>query len=176
MKGKKLVFNALATVGMILLILPMFLAMYSTTVSAGGSTSDPTFYKIFNDWSGFTDVYKLAGETFSSVWALITDIIAVVLLVLAALYVILFILQLLKVGGKKVNYSKFMKLLALLIIILTLVAVVTGIIFIAANALTHNVPLVGQTKYAFGFGIGAIMLLVGGVLTGTFGLIANSKK
>lgn len=177
MKAKKLILNILASVGMVLLVLPMCLAMYTATVSVGSKAGDPATYNIFADWSSYVDTYKLADKTFGSAWATITDVIAVILLVLAVVYVVMFVLQLLKVGGKKADYSKFMKFLAVAILVLTVVALITAVIFTASNSLSVTGKLTNiTTKYTFGFGVGSIMLLVGGAVTGVFGLLANWKK
>lgn len=177
MKLKKLIPNILACVGMILLILPMCLTMYTATVSVGSKAGDPVNYNIFADWSNYIDAYKVADKTFASAWATITDVIAIVLLVLAVVYVVMFVLQLLKVGGKKTDYTKPMKGVAMAILVLTVVALITAIIFTSANSLSVTGKITNvTTKYTFGFGVGAIMLLVGGVLTGVSGLLANWKK
>ena len=176
MKAKKLIFNILASVGMVLLILPMCLAMYTSKTTNSAISKDLTndTFGIFADWSAFADTYKLGGKTFASAWSVITDVIAIVLLVLAVAYVVLFVAQLLKVG-KKFNYEKVLKVISIAILVLTLVALVTAIIFTSANNLTLTVGR-NETKYTFGFGVGLIMLLVGGVVTGVMGLLANLKK
>ncbi len=173
MKAKKLILNILASVGMVLLVLPMFLAMYTATVSIGNKVADPATYGIFTNWTYYINAYKVAGKTFAQTWAVLTDVLAVVLLILAVLYVVMFVLKLLKVG-KKVNYTKIMKLLAVVILVLTILALVTAIIFTSTNSLSIKVLV--ETKYTFGFGIGLIMMLIGGVVTGLCGLLANLKK
>ncbi len=174
MKIKKLILNLFATLGMILLILPLFLTMWTSTIKIGNNAADPTLYSMFADWSAFEDVYALADKTFGSVWALITEILMVAMLAFAVLYVILFILQLLKVGGKKAKYAGIMKVIACIILALAIIALFTAIIFVASNSWQKGTVLV--TTYTFGLGIGAYLAFIGAVITGLTGIIANLKK
>ena len=170
MKLKNIILNALASVGMVLLILPMCLDLFTLTVKVGERASDPVGFKIFTDWTDYVNTYKLLNKEFASVWATLVGVLAIVLLVLSVAYVVFFVLQALKVG--KLNYRAINQILSICILVLTVVALVFGIIFMAANSFS-----IGSTKTSneFGFGVGLIMLLVGGLLTGVFGLIANKK-
>ncbi len=162
--SSNLLFNLLASVGLVLLILPMFLAIY-TRVEEIGSITNQTGYTIFTDWSTIETIYQLTGQEFNSACALIVDIMAVALLVVAAIYVIMFVLQFTKMG-KNNMFAKINKFLSIIALLLTVVALICGIIFFATSgiAATSFIP-----------GIGFYMLIIGGVVLGLLGYLANRK-
>lgn len=174
MNTKQLLGNILAIIGTVLLIFPMFLALYSTVVKAGGESSDPTNYKIFNDWSSWETLYKGMDKTFASAIAMIVDIIAIALLVIAAVYVLLFVLQLAGVG--KINYNKLKKLLAVIGLVLTIVVIVLYVIFCIVNSMSVDAVLLGTISYSFLPTVGTGMLFIGGLVFSVSGMIASGKK
>ena len=118
--SSNLLFNLLASVGLVLLILPMFLAIY-TRVEEIGSITNQTGYTIFTDWSAIETIYQIAGQEFNSACALIVDIMAVALLVVAAIYVIMFVLQFTKMGKNNMfaKINKFLSIIALELIVIS---------------------------------------------------------
>ena len=169
MKTKKLLLNLGAVVGFVLLILPMFLAMYQNLVGAGSLTSTEPI-GIFADWSILAELYSAAGKTFPSFLSIIIDILAVVLLWLASVYVLLFVLQLLKVG-KTAKLDKMKRLFSLITLIVTILVAVLYVIFVLTASVKE-----GSLAYAFIPGIGTYMLFAGGLMLGVFGILASTKK
>ena len=179
MKTKKIVLNILASLGMVVLIFPMFLGLYGVILTVANKTSDPEYFKLFNDWSSWEELYKIGGKTFQSGFATAFDVLAIVLLCIAVLYFILFILQLAKVGDyKKLNKVKMF--LALAALILTLIATALFIVFCLKNSLEIGTDLgiLGKlyTSYTFIPAVGSILLLVGGLFFSIFGMIASKNK
>ncbi len=162
--NSNLFLNLIASVGLILLVLPMFLAIY-TRVEEIGSLTNQTGYTIFTDWSTIETIYQIAGQEFNSACALIVDIMAVALLVVAAIYVIMFVLQFTKMG-KNNMFAKINKFLSIIALLLTVVALICGIIFFATS---------GIVATSFIPGIGFYMLIIGGVVLGLLGYLANRK-
>lgn len=174
MNTKQLLGNILAIIGTVLLIFPMFLALYSTVMKAGGEASDPITFKIFNDWSDLERAYSLFDKTFASALATMVDILAIALLVIAAVYVLLFVLQLAGVG--KINYNKLKKLLAVIGLVLTIAVIVLYVIFCIVNSISIDGGLLATVKYSFLPTVGAGMLFIGGLVFSVSGMIASGKK
>lgn len=152
-KSKKssnnLLFNILACAGLVLLVLPMFLAMYSFSTQLGS-----TNHGIFTDWG------ILAYSDLNTASIMVADIMAVVLLCIAGAYLILFLLSQFTKANKNNLFAKLNKLLAMVALLLTVVAIICGIVAFAS--VESFVPA-----------IGFFMLVIGGVVFSVFGYLAN---
>lgn len=164
MKTKKLVLNIFALLGLVLLILPMFLAMYAPSIIANGEITKLFTIKIFGDWG--------LAQPDNLFFATLTDIFAVVMLCFAATYLVLFILQLLNVGKDK-TLNKVKKLLAVLTLILTILSVATFVVFAVSNTTTSDFIKTTSTVLPQA---GSILMVVGGLVFSVFGMVASKKK
>ena len=165
MKTNKLVYNLLVGVGLVLLVLPLFLSVwtYATAVSETG-------YALFTE---FGDLLKASFEVneggFASFWATLTAIVGVVALAAAALYVALFVVELV---CKKKNFASLKKLLAFVMLVCGVVALVSGIIFTSTN----KVLMGEKVLYAMKMAVGFWLLVAGALLGGLFGLLGAKTK
>ena len=151
-----LLLNAGVCVGLVLLIVGICLSLW--TVSAlwisGG-------VGIFASKDGFD--YAIMGT--------ICEILLLANLVLVALYAVVFCLKYFKVG--KMNYAKFMKFLSLAVLILTLIAVLLGVLY---AVLVTNVQYEGLKTFYVEPAVGFYLMSAGSLVAGLFGLCANLKK
>ena len=144
----------LACVGMILLVFPMFLAIFHFTIGTG-SLSLTEEIGLF---PGLEDLE-------SGVCATLVSIFAIVALVLAVLYALLYVLEIAKVT--KSSLASIRKLIAMAMLAVFVVILICGIVFISANS----------GEYAgFGASIGFYFALIGSLATGVFGLLESWKK
>ncbi|MBQ8761947.1 MAG: hypothetical protein IJZ26_01340 [Clostridia bacterium] len=153
-KSKKssnnLLFNILACAGLVLLVLPMILAVYSISNQLGSAS-----YGIFTDWSILEAISSLNTASI-----MVVDIMAVVLLCIAGAYLILFLLSQFTKADKNNLFGKINKLLAMVALLLTVVAIIC--VIVAFASVESFVPA-----------IGFFMLVIGGVVFSVFGYLAN---
>lgn len=141
----------IASVGAILLIFPMFLAIFHFTVGSGSLS-------VTTDIGLFPDLERLD----SGVCATLVSIFAIVALVIGAIYAILYILDVAKV--LKANTKSIRKLLSFAMLAVFLVILICGIVFISANS----------GNYAgFGASIGFYFAVIGSAVTGVFGILES---
>ena len=151
-----LLLNVGVIVGLVLLIVGICLALWTESalwISGGVG--------IFASKDGFD--YAVMGT--------VCEIVLLVNLVLVALYVCAFCLKYLKVG--KFNYAKLMKLLAIVTLVLTLVAVLLGVLY---AVLTTNVQFEGLKTFYVTPAVGFYLMSAGSLVAGLLGLCASSKK
>ncbi len=161
MKNKNLLLSLLTSVVSLVLIVPMFLNIFAYSVLGKllGSTTI-TQYGFFAEYPG--TIEHTAG-------ALIFDICLIAGVVLAGLYLVTLILEILNV---KLNYSIVKKVLGLLFVVVFVVALIGGIMFMTQNHLDNDLytrSLVPQ----FGFYLALGVMLASGVLSF---LSANGKQ
>lgn len=144
----------LACVGTILLIFPMFLALFQFTVGTG-SLSTTTQFGLFPDLS-LVD----AGTCVTLV-----SIFAIVALVLSILYAVLYVLEIAKITKTKLVFLR--KIISILILAVFLIILISGIVFITSNSGTYA---------GFSAGIGFYFALIGCLATGIFGMLESIKK
>lgn len=165
MKTNKIVYNLFVGVGMVLLVLPLFLAVWNFTTSIA-----ETGFALFDE---FGDLLKITFEVneggFAGFWATLTAIVGVVALACAALYFLLFVVELL---CKKKNFAGLKRLLAFVMLVCGVVALVAGIIFTSTN----KVVVAGKTLYAMTMEVGFYLLVVGALVGGLFGLLGAKTK
>ena len=156
MKNKKLIFGSISLVGLILLILPMFLNMWKLTNSIQDG-----YFKIFGDYSGAQFVF----ENFAQFWITLVDVIAVIGLILAVAYTVLFVLEMLKIGNVKL-FAKIRKMISFALLLLCVVAIISAIVCVCVNK---------NKLVAITMAVGTYLLFVGLAVMGLFGLLSTGK-
>ena len=142
--NKNLIWGLVTIAGLILLILPTFLSIFALS---GGSElinySGQTGFGLFADLSSVD----------SSWLATVVSITLIAGLALAAVYVILYALEALKVV--KQDFSKIRKLIALILFVLCLATLICGLIFVGnAGALDLGFLANAQLVTSAGFWLG----------------------
>ena len=165
MKTNKLIYNLLVGVGMVLLVLPLFLAVWNYTTAA-----TETGYALFAE---FGDLLKATFEVneggFAGFWATLTAIVGVVALAAAAIYFVLFVVELI---CKKKKFAGLKNILALVMLVCGVVALIAGIVFTSTN----KVVVGSKTLYAMTMGVGFYLLVAGALVGGLFGLLGAKTK
>lgn len=154
MKKKNVLFGFVACLGVVALIFPMFLSLWTINTKLVDLS-----YSIFT---------LDAAESYG--WFLTVEITAIVALVLAFLYVVVFALQLAKVG--KCNYSKVRLFISYIMSILFVVALVCGIVGIIVNKYVVGDTVMSSTSFAIGY----YFILGGTLLVSLFGILAGKLK
>lgn len=153
MKNKNLLLSLITSVVSLVLIVPMFLNIFAYSVLGKVlGTTTVTQYGMFTQYPG--TIEHTAG-------ALMFDICLIAGVVLAGLYLIAFILEILNV---KINISIVKKVIGLLFVIVFVVAVIGGILFATQNHFDNSLytrNIVPQ----FGFYLALGVMLVSGALS-----------
>lgn len=158
MKKKSLLFGLISLVGVVLLALPMFLSYWFEHIFVIGGYNETSVYSIFKDFSAYN----------ANICATIVMICAIALLVVAVAYAVIFVLQLLKVGDKKL-LSKIKFILLIVEAVLAIVAIICSFIFVFSN---QN-RFLGFAKSNIKFSGGFFMLVIGAVVLSIFGMLSH---
>lgn len=127
------------------------------------STQTETGYGLFNE---------SAANLTSGVCSTLVSVFIVIALVLAAIYLALFVMDFLKVG-KAQTLNSIRKIVSLLAIGLFIAILICGIVFISGNQ--HELAELASGANVAG-GLGFYFSLVGTALFGVFGLMEAKRK
>lgn len=155
MKNKNILLSLLTSIVSLVLIVPMFLNVFGYTYETLATTTNRNF-GIFADYS----VAQSLNPDFNNLWSVVFNVCMIVGIALAALYVIIFILELLNV---KLNIATAKKIIGVAFIITFIISVVSGILFMVLNGYKTSITTLtfnGQ----IGFYLTSSLLLVSGVL------------
>ena len=155
MKNKNLLLTFLTSLFSLVLIVPMFLDIFGYAYKTAITTSGRGF-KIFSDY----EILQTLNPDFNSLWSVVFDICLIVGLVLAGLWLIALILELLNV---KLNYGLVKKWLGIAFVVLFVVALVSGILFMALNGKETQTTTLSITAQA-GFYVALASMFVSGVV------------
>lgn len=158
MKNKKLIWTILAAVSVVLLILPLVLNFWTAWAKFMGETQT-------NSAELFVDM----GGSDSATWATLTGVCAIIALVVAVLLTVSIVLDMLNVG--KIKYALINRVLSIVALVVTVLAVVFAIVACANGA----VVIANETIGGMTFGIGAYMLVAGGLVSAVAGFLASRK-
>ncbi len=150
-----LVFNCLVVVGLVLLVVGICLSLW--TEAALG-------------FSGGVGIFANKDGLDYAAMGTICEILMLVNLVLVALYVVVFCLDTFKIG--KFNYAKLLKVLALVILCVTVLALVLGVLY---AVLTTNVQYKDLNTFYVKPAVGFYLMMAGALVAGLAGLLANRK-
>ena len=157
MKNKNTLLSLLTTVVSLVLIVPMFLNLFGYTWSLGNNVLSDGLFGMFADYSAVTNLFS----DFNSVGALIFDICLIAGVVLAGLYLLTFVLEVLNV---KLDYSLIKKVLALLFAAVFVTALIGGILLLSNKVtgtyINHELKMIPQ----FGFFLALGVMLTSSVL------------
>ena len=127
MKKKNILISLSTTIISLLLIIPMFLNIF--TYSVYGKLTNSTTTTNFGFFAELPSVIE------NTAGAVIFDVCLIVGVVIAGLYLVSFILEILNV---KLNFSLIKKVLSVLFIVTFVVALIGGILFISQNYLNND--------------------------------------
>ena len=172
MNTKKLVLNIVAAVGFVAVVVGLFLNVWQLAQSFMGESIV----------EGTTGLF--AGSGFDCGWlGTITEVLMVLVAVLALAYVVLFVLGACKV----VSLPKVQKLVALVTVVVAALVVVCGVVFSIlatsevfgtmkemAEAFGESIP--EGYSLTYGPAIGYYLVAAGSVVAGVAGLLASCDK
>ena len=159
----KMILRLLAILSPAIFALPMFLGMWAvqTTVGDNVSTGDP-----IGIFANLEDLTKVYGESFNSGWLTTFTVFAVVALVVSVAVTVLYLLNDLKVT----KLNKFETIAGVVLLLVSVLAVVFGILSVTTNAelsmtgltsVTKLVALAGLWVFYFGAPIMGILAVLG---------------
>lgn len=152
MKNKNMLLSLITSVVSLLLIIPMFLNIFSYSVY--GKLFDTTTVTNFGLFAEYpSTIEHTAGS-------IIFDICLIIGVVLAGLYLVAFILEILNV---KLNYSIIKKVLAGLFVVTFIVALIGGIVFASQNHLDNDLYTRNLIPNV-GFYLALVFMLASGAL------------
>lgn len=166
--NKKLALNIVAAVGFVALVVGLFLNVWQQVGSftfAGETISEAEGCGLFTELG--LDIAWLGT---------ITEVLMIVAAVVALAYVVLFVLDACKV----VSLPKVQKLLAIVLLAVTLAVVVCGVLFSILGT-SEFVGLMGEfmpegASLTFGPAIGFYLVGAGALVAGVAGLLASNNK
>ena len=174
MKNKGLLFKALASLLMIPCFVIPFLNIFMSHRVIGNTTSIIGEYGIFADYTALADGFSTLNGTLANIWMTLTSIFIVILAVLALAYIVMLVLDLLKVKIK--NIHMFSKILGIGILICSAVALISAVIAVLTNTCSYTTLLTDTTTtLKLVFAVGAWLLIVP-VIAGALAMIAPQTK
>ena len=123
---QKLLYGILTVVLSIFAFVAPFLDMFAFRTEFGD-----TPIKLFGDTEGINILYAGTGKEFNNAWLVLTYICVLLLLLLSILYIVMFVLELVKVKGSWIGLLK--KIAAIGLIVVTILTIVFVIIASSAN-------------------------------------------
>ena len=134
MKNKSLLLKALTCLLLVPCFVIPFITMFVSNSIVGDTTSVTGEYGIFADFTKLGDAFSAPGynKELATFWMVLVSISVVVLAVLALAYIVMFVLDLLKV--KVNNLPKLTKFVGVAILVCSVVALISAIIAVSVNS------------------------------------------
>jgi len=171
----KKVFKYLGLVLGLLTCLPLFVAPFALVGNNSVTNSSSSeSYKLFADFDGLKNLYKLADKTFASFWVTLFQIAVIAALVVAVVMLVVYLFNDLGV----VKAQKLEKLLAAVLVVVGIVALIAIALCSLTNVITTQIGSVKATTKFVGSVIGwltPVFAIVGGALA-NYGSQGKSKK
>ena len=132
MRTKKLIYDVIASVGVVLLGVAAFLKVWA--VSFNGTINENFMYNVFEKFPDtLRDSYTMFGETLQSIWATLVTIAVVLALLAGLVYIAFTVLEHAKIG--KLNYNFYKKLASIAMLVAFVAMLVFGSVFTIVNYL-----------------------------------------
>lgn len=170
MNKRNLIFALLACMSIVMLILPMFLEVW--TASKDGQVLYG--YGLFNNFINIKPLFVMGNGKFYGYWATMVSVIAVIALLAGLGFVVLCILQLLR--PKKRLYNFWRRIMSYVLLGSFLLSLMFGLAFILSNKYYYNILNISSGFVFLKASIGFYMLIIGTLLSGVFGLISTLEK
>ena len=172
MKNKGLIMKLISCVLLIPCFVIPFVSLFNVVSSTGNTSTTGDGFGIFADYTDLSTAFEIKGGTLSTFWMVLTSIMVIALAVLALGYIVLFVLEALKVKCKHIETIE--KVVSFLILVCGAVALISAIIAVIANNTTKEV-LGTKSTIKLIFEIGSWLLLVP-TLAGAIALFAPKAK
>lgn len=129
MKQKKLLYGILTVILTVFAFVAPFLDMFALNTNAGSGSTTSNAVKLFGDTEAYKLAYALTGKEFNNAWLVVVYVLILVLLALSILYIVMFVLELVKVKGSWVGLVKKIASIGLLVgAILTVVFTILAMV------------------------------------------------
>ena len=155
-----ILWGILTLAGLVLLIMPTFLAIFVRNVDSVIVSGDAAEYGLFADFS----IYN------SGALATVVSVLLVVGLALAAIYLILYVID--SFTKTKKDFSKIRMFIAFIMLALFVATLICGLVF-ASQALSGGIDGIATTQLVCG--VGFWLGIVGMLVTSVFGFLAAKK-
>lgn len=168
----KMIFTSLAFVGLVLLILPLFMDVWSFY---NGLLDTNQGIKLFEQVNSLiVTIFNLNNVYFQQIYATIFAVIAILTIVTAIVYCVFAVLDIAKVKSK-IDTRLIKQICSISILILFVLGMVFGSVFTMVNVAEFE-TINGTNFIAMNSAIGFYMFLIGSFVCGLFGLLATRKK
>ena len=163
MKLRTKIFGTLSAVSGLVLIATLFLPLFRSVESDGSGVT----YKLFDEFIDMDTRFMALNETFQPALANMINVLVIMAVILAGLFVLFFVLQWFQVSFMPVR--AILKALSITLILVGGLAIVCALTFVAMNKVWIQERLV----LSFQISTGAIFLMIFSLISGVAGFIGE---